>query len=119
MGTGMEQPGEARNLSQISTLWSVVCGARVESPQECNAAVQQLLRRYGRAIHRYLLGALRDAEAADDLAQEFALRLIRGNLRGADPGRGRFRDFVKGVLGHLIADHHRRRARAEVVGTPA
>ena len=35
----------------------------------------------------------------------------RASLQGADPGRGRFRDFVKGVLFHLVADHHRKRQR--------
>jgi RNA polymerase sigma-70 factor (ECF subfamily) len=74
-------------------------------------AQKELLQRYGPAVHRYLLGALRDPEAADELAQEFALRFIRGDLRGADPQRGRFRDFVKGVLANLIADYYRRRRR--------
>ncbi|HEV8060346.1 MAG TPA: hypothetical protein VGP68_10760, partial [Gemmataceae bacterium] len=47
-------------------------------------------------------------EAAEELTQEFALRLMDGKYRGADPDRGRFRIFVKGVLAHVIADHHRR-----------
>jgi RNA polymerase sigma-70 factor (ECF subfamily) len=64
--------------------------------------------RYAQAVHRYLVGALRDAGAAEELTQEFALRFLRGDLRGADRQRGRFRDFVKGVLFHLIADHYRR-----------
>src|SRR5262249_35853554 len=54
---------------------------------------------------------LADESAAEDLFQEFALRLVHGDLRGADPGRGRFRDFVKGVLFHLVADHHKRQHR--------
>jgi RNA polymerase sigma-70 factor (ECF subfamily) len=95
-------------LNRISTLWTVVCRAH-DGPREVAAPAQEvLLRRYGRAVHRYLLGALHDAEAADDLSQEFALRFLRGDFRGADRQRGRFRDFVKGILAHLIADHHRR-----------
>jgi RNA polymerase sigma-70 factor (ECF subfamily) len=108
----MDQEGQATPLSRISTLWSVVCRAHDGEPQAVNAAQQELIGRYSRAIHRYLLGAVRDPEAAEELSQEFALRFIRGDLRGADPERGRFRDFVKGVLFHLIADHHRRRARS-------
>ena len=57
------------------------------------------------------------------LAQEFALRFLRGDFRNADPGKGRFRDFLKRAVYHLMIDHHRaRRAQAsplEVVGEPA
>jgi DNA-directed RNA polymerase specialized sigma24 family protein len=48
---------------------------------------------------------------ADDLSQEFALRLVRGDFQHADPGRGRFRDFLRTALSHLVADHRRRQAR--------
>jgi RNA polymerase sigma factor (sigma-70 family) len=102
-----------QRLSELPTLWSVVNRAGGE---EANAAVndarRQMLERYTPVVHRYLLGALRDAEAADELSQEFALRLVRGSLRGADPRRGRFRDYLKGVLFHLIGDYHRRRKKA-------
>ncbi len=98
-----------RPLNHISTLWTVVCQARGGPGQAATAAQQVLLHRYGGAVHRYLLGALRDAEAAEDLAQEFALRFLRGDFRGADRQRGRFRDFVRGVLSHLVADYHRRK----------
>ena len=96
-------------LSGITTLWSVVCRAHGSRPEAAAAAQQELLERYGKAVQRYLLGAVRDPGVADDLAQEFALRLLQGDMRGADPQRGRFRDFAKGVLFHLIADYHRRK----------
>lgn len=54
---------------------------------------------------------LRDPALAEDLAQEFACRFLRGDLSGADRQRGRFRDFVKGVLFHLVADHHNKKRR--------
>jgi RNA polymerase sigma factor (sigma-70 family) len=73
------------------------------------AARQCLLERYGGAVHRYLLGALRDADAADELAQEFALRFLRGDFRRANPDRGRFRDFVKTAVFRLVVHHQRRR----------
>jgi RNA polymerase sigma-70 factor (ECF subfamily) len=98
-----------RSLNRISTLWTVVCQAHDGAGGDAARAQEVLLRRYSRAVRRYLLGALRDPEAAEDLSQEFALRFLRGRFRGADQRRGRFRDFVKGVLAHLIADHHRRR----------
>src|SRR5262249_29304471 len=73
------------------------------------AARQQLLEGYGGAVRRYLRAVLHDADAADEVFQEFALRLVRGDLRGADPQRGRFRNFVKGALFHLIANHRKQR----------
>src|SRR5262245_57356739 len=98
------------HLSRIETFWTILATARGDSP-EAAAAGRQLLQRYTKAKRRYLLGALRDADAADELTQEFALRFMRGDLHRADPEKGRFRDFVKGVLFHLIADHHRKRKR--------
>jgi RNA polymerase sigma-70 factor (ECF subfamily) len=104
----MERAPRDQKLSSITTLWTVVCQAHGGSPEGTAAARRDLMERYGAAVHRYLLGALRDADAAEELAQEFALRFLRGDLRGADSRRGRFRDFVKGVLFHLVADHYRR-----------
>lgn len=100
-----------RRLSRISTLWSLVSLAHHEEGDETAAAQRQLLDRYGGAIRRYLLGALRDADAAEDLFQDFAYRFLHGDLRRADPQRGRFRDYVKGVLFHLVADYHKKRQR--------
>jgi RNA polymerase sigma-70 factor (ECF subfamily) len=100
-----------RHLSRISTLWSLVSLAHHDPSDEVRTAQQKLLERYSGAIHRYLLGALRDAEAADDLYQDFAYRFLHGDLRRVDPQRGRFRDYVKGVLFHLVADYHKKRQR--------
>src|SRR5262249_11868623 len=50
-------------------------------------------------------------DAVDEVFQEFAVRLFHGDLRGADPKRGRFRNFVKGTLFHLIADYRKRQRR--------
>jgi RNA polymerase sigma-70 factor (ECF subfamily) len=105
-------------LSHIPTLWTLVCRANDGTVHSAGAARGQILQRYGGAVRRYLLGAVRDADAADELFQDFALRFLHGGLRGADPERGRFRDFVKGVLGHLVADHFNR-LRRRPVGLPA
>jgi RNA polymerase sigma-70 factor (ECF subfamily) len=99
------------HLSRISTLWSMVSQAHHDGGDEVVRAQRQLLDRYSGAIRRYLLGALRDADAAEDLSQEFAYRFLHGDLRRADPQRGRFRDYVKGVLFHMVADYHKKRQR--------
>jgi len=100
----MKQDDPNQPLNLISTPWSLVCRANDGSAWEAKVARRQLLDRYGGAIRRYLRKVLRNADAADEVFQEFALRLIHGDLRGADPQRGRFRQFVKGTLFHLIAD---------------
>jgi RNA polymerase sigma-70 factor (ECF subfamily) len=95
-------------LSQIPTLWSVVGHAHEQPGEAVIAAQRQLLERYGHAIRRYLLAAVRDPDGADDLFQTFAYRFLHGDLRGVSCERGRFRDYVKGVLYHLAVDYHKR-----------
>jgi RNA polymerase sigma-70 factor (ECF subfamily) len=56
-------------------------------------------------VSRYLHGALRDAAAAEELYQEFALRFMRGDFHRANPENGRFRDFVKTALLRLVSRH--------------
>jgi RNA polymerase sigma-70 factor (ECF subfamily) len=104
-------------LSRIDTLWTVVCGAN-RAEGDVSAAQRGLLDRYGGAARRYLLAATRDPDAADELFQDFAVRFLRGGLRGADPNRGRFRDYLKTVLIHLVADYHGKR-RKQPASLPA
>jgi RNA polymerase sigma-70 factor (ECF subfamily) len=104
----MTQHDPSQRLSLIPTQWSLVCLAHQGPSEEANSARQQLLERYRNAVYRYLCKVLRNPDAADEVFQEFALRLVRGDLRGANPQRGRFRDFVKGTLFHLVADHRKR-----------
>jgi RNA polymerase sigma-70 factor (ECF subfamily) len=98
-------------LNQIATLWSVVQQAHDDGGEQGRIARERLLERYRGAVLRYLIGALRNPDVAEELAQEFAVRFLHGGLRGADRQRGRFRDFVKGVLFHLVADYHHKRRR--------
>src|SRR5262249_37769654 len=100
-----------QRLSRISTPWSLVCQAHHGPAEAANSARQELLERYGGAVRRYLRKVLHSADAADEVFQEFTLHVLHGNLRGADPQRGRFRSFVKGTLFHLIAQYRRQRQR--------
>src|SRR5438046_847981 len=101
----MNQTEDELRLSRIDTQWTVLYQAK--DPEEAARAAQaRMLERYGGAVRRYLLAATRDEDAADELGQEFAVRFLRGGLRGANPDRGRFRDYVKGVLIHLVANYH-------------
>jgi RNA polymerase sigma-70 factor (ECF subfamily) len=103
----MDQTRPDRHLNQISTSWTVVLRALRGGGAPAQAAREQLLDRYGGAARRYLLGAVRDPDAAEDLFQEFAVCFLNGDLRGADRSRGRFRDFLRGVLFHLARGHQK------------
>jgi RNA polymerase sigma-70 factor (ECF subfamily) len=105
----MKDPVITPHLSRISTNWDLLIQARQGEGDAVSCAQRVLMRRYCGAVYRYLLAAVRDPDVAEELSQEFALRFVRGDFRRADPERGRFRDFVKTALYHLIIDHHRRR----------
>jgi RNA polymerase sigma-70 factor (ECF subfamily) len=107
----MEQENSNPRLSRISTLWTLVDQAHTGPEDAVSAAQRVLLERYAGAVHRYLLGALRDVDAADELFQEFSLRFLRGGFRNACPERGRFRDYVKTALFHLILDYKKRQGK--------
>jgi RNA polymerase sigma-70 factor (ECF subfamily) len=62
------------------------------------------------------MGAVRDPDVAQDLSQEFAVAFLDGSVRGADPSKGRFRDYLKGVLRNLIRVHQRRSRRQAEAG---
>lgn len=96
-------------LSRMATQWSAVFEAHAGRADAAGAARNRLVVRYSGPVYRYLLGAVRDPDAAADLCQEFAVRFLRGDFRRADPGRGRFRDYLKTALSNLVNDHHRSR----------
>jgi DNA-directed RNA polymerase specialized sigma24 family protein len=107
----MDADGLNQRLSRISTVWAVLREAHAGIDGGASAAQQALLDRYGGAAYRYLLAALGDPDAAEELWQELAVRFLRGDFRGAAPERGRFRDYLKTALIHLIRDRHRARQR--------
>jgi RNA polymerase sigma-70 factor (ECF subfamily) len=116
----MNSEDRNQRLSRIATRWSEVAEAHAGPADVAAAARQRLMLRYCGAAYRYLLGAVRDADAADDLCQEFAVRFLRGDFRRADPDRGRFRDYIKTVLVNLVNDyHHARQARPQPLDTDA
>jgi DNA-directed RNA polymerase specialized sigma24 family protein len=96
------------HLSRIETLWTEVLLAHRGDGGGAAAAQAALLQRYGGAVRRCLRAATGDPE----LAQEFAPRFLHDDLHRADPGRGRFRDFLRRAVRNLMIDHWgRERAR--------
>jgi RNA polymerase sigma-70 factor (ECF subfamily) len=108
----MDETRINQRINQISTIWSIVKRAHGPEVDERQAALTVLIKRYEKAIYRYVLQALNnDPHAADEVCQEFALRLVRGDFRAADPSRGRFRDLVRTALINLVINHQKKTAR--------
>ena len=105
-----KEPADSR-LSRITTLWTVLDKVHHGTANVAASAQRVLMERYCGAVYRYLLGAVRNEDVAEDLFQEFALRFCRGDFHRADPTRGRFRDYVKTALINLVNDYqHQRKA---------
>ncbi|TVS20170.1 MAG: sigma-70 family RNA polymerase sigma factor [Planctomycetaceae bacterium] len=102
---------DEQRLSRIATQWSMVRQAHGQGDQQRYLAQQTLLDRYGGAVRRYLIAAFRDADAADEVFQDFALRFVRGDFQSANPEHGKFRSFLKTILFRMVTDHHRRNQR--------
>src|SRR5688572_28432089 len=109
VGNTMNQAELDQRLSGIATQWTAVFQAHGAGADTVVAARNRLMLRYSGAVYRYLLGAVRDPDAAADLCQEFAVKFLRGDFRRVAPERGRFRDYVKTALSNLANDHHRAR----------
>jgi RNA polymerase sigma-70 factor (ECF subfamily) len=114
----MKDERGASRLSRISTIWEALRQAHEGTGGAAEEARRLLVERYGGAVYRYLHAALRDPHAAEDLTQEFALRLVRGDFRKVNAERGRFRDYVKTVLFRLVSRHRKRRTAGNVMVAP-
>jgi len=87
-------------LNQITTRWSVVIDP------------SRLMVRYASAIRSYLEAILRNANDADEVAQEFALHVLNHKFDKASPDRGRFRDYVKVSARNAALIYLRKKTRA-------
>ena len=101
-------------LTDIPTEWTLIRTAHTTVPvggsdPETAIAMERLIGRYHDAVGRYLKLKLRDENLADEVAQEFWTKLLTQKLAGADPSKGRFRDYLRTVLHRLIIDHFRGR----------
>jgi len=110
---------EDEHLSQIHTAWTMVRRARgseeddpdSDSGGDTAEARRSLLQQYHRPVSRYLRAITRDADAADDLFQQFAVKFMEGGFRRADQDRGRFRDYLKTAIIRMAYDHRRQKAK--------
>ncbi|MEZ5966418.1 MAG: hypothetical protein R3F56_21460 [Planctomycetota bacterium] len=91
-----------------TTRWSLVARAGTDDLAG-RQALAELCQAYWQPVY-WLYRRLRvDPERARDLTQGlFAHLLERGDLRRADPQRGRFRAWLRACARHWLADEHER-----------
>lgn len=94
-----------------TTQWSMVASAGGSHSSETDRALATLCESYWFPLYAFVRRAGYTAEDAQDLTQEFFVRLLTKNyLAVADPHRGRFRSFLLGAMKHFLASQQRRQA---------
>jgi len=98
-----------RGVEFPDTQWSLLAEATLNGDAEGRRALQLLCERYERPVLAFVLARVKNPDLAKDLAQGFWLFLLeRRTWRLADVTRGRFRNFLIGVLRNYLNDDLRR-----------
>ena len=96
-----------------TTRWTLVVAAGDPQRKEARSALADLCENYWYPLYAYLRRRGYSADEAQDLTQEFFVRVLEGRyLDRADPEKGRFRSFILTSLKFFAADEEdRQRAR--------
>jgi RNA polymerase sigma factor (sigma-70 family) len=115
----MQTPADASQFP--TTRWTLVIAAGDPLRKEAHSALVSLCENYWYPLYAYLRRRGYAADAAQDLTQEFFIRLLEGRyLDRADPEKGRFRSFLLTSLKFFVADEEdRERAQKRGGGTVA
>ncbi len=89
-------------LEQISTHWP-----QISDPL-------QFVLRYAPAVRRYLAALIKDSHDAEDVTQNFLLRMLKHPFNLPQIHGGRFRDYLKAVLRNAALTHLRQTSRLAV-----
>jgi RNA polymerase sigma factor (sigma-70 family) len=92
-----------------TTRWTLVVAAGAPHRKEAQSALVSLCEGYWYPLYAYLRRRGYPAVQAQDLTQEFFLRVLEGRyLDRADPEKGRFRSFLLTSLKFFVADEEDR-----------
>jgi RNA polymerase sigma factor (sigma-70 family) len=96
-----------------ATRHSVVAGIASDDQQIRRVAFDALVSAYWRPVYKYVRIKWRaDRDDAADLTQEFFARAFdKGSLGRFDPGRARFRTFLRVCLDGFVANEHKAAGR--------
>jgi RNA polymerase sigma factor (sigma-70 family) len=93
-----------------TTAWSIFEDVGSPDRAEARAALNRFIVGYWRPIYGFLRAKTRSHETAEELTQEFFLKLLEHNwLQRADASRGRFRSYLLTILTRFVADHRGQR----------
>jgi RNA polymerase sigma-70 factor (ECF subfamily) len=101
-----------------TTRWTLVVAAGGPQRKEARSALVSLCENYWYPLYAYLRRRGYPADQAQDLTQDFFVRLLEGRyLDRADPEKGRFRSFLLTSLKFFVADEQdRQRAHKRGAG---
>ena len=85
-------------LDEISTCWPTV-----NNPL-------QFVMRYAPAIRRYLTAIMKSSDAAEEVSQDFLVKVLERGFQSESVNRGRFRDYLKAAVRYTALSALRRRA---------
>jgi RNA polymerase sigma factor (sigma-70 family) len=92
-----------------TTRWTLVVAASDPKRKEVRSALASLCENYWYPLYAYLRRRGYPADQAQDLTQEFFIRVLEGRyLDRADPEKGRFRAFLLTSLKFFVADEEDR-----------
>lgn len=92
-----------------TTRWSVVLAAKDDTSSQAGEALAQLCRTYWYPLYAFIRRRGHSPHDAQDLTQEFFLRLLdKHYLQAVDHRKGRFRTFLLAALEHFLANEWRR-----------
>ncbi|MDX1948585.1 MAG: sigma-70 family RNA polymerase sigma factor [Pirellulaceae bacterium] len=98
----MSEPTPKSMLEQISTCWPLI-----HNPL-------QFVMRYARAIGKYVAAIVRDPHDAEEVAQDFLVRVFDQGFCPENVSRGRFRDYLKAAVRYVAISHLRRKRPAQL-----
>jgi len=88
-----------------TTRWTLVVAAADPHRKETRSALVTLCENYWYPLYAYLRRRGYPADQAQDLTQEFFMRVLNGRyLDRVDPEKGRFRSFILTSLKFFVAD---------------